>query len=272
MRNRKLIPPFLFTVAAAGSFAGLVLTSGLPAQQARAAQAAGPTEVVSSPPPVRVDMQHPSNPRQCAGHVALTFDDGPTELTPQLLATLRATDTRATMFNLGQAMERYPAQTRRQALDGHQLANHSHSHPDLVTLSSAQVAAELDRTQQLLAGHGGSTLFRPPNGSIDARVATVAAEQGLTVAMWTVDSKDFEQTTVQAVVERAGAADAGGVVLLHDGVDLTIRALPQIVDTYRARGLCTGVLAATGTPTAAAAAPDSPTHVTTVAAPAEVTR
>jgi peptidoglycan/xylan/chitin deacetylase (PgdA/CDA1 family) len=185
----------------------------------------------------------------CRGYVALTFDDGPTATTPQLLARLASLKARATFFNLGKAELRYPGAVRRESKLGMWFGNHSYDHPSLTQLASDRLAYQLAETRLIHHAITGrwQTFYRPPYGDTNEVVRAAAARRGMVEALWTVDTKDYESTADQ-IVARALRVKSGGVVLMHDGKAQTRAALPRFVAGLRRRGLCPGKLARSSTP------------------------
>lgn len=181
-------------------------------------------------------------PQECDGYVALTFDDGPTDLTGQLLDVLERAGVPATFFNRGDNMTLYPGHVEAQSAAGHQIANHTYSHPDLLQLTEAGVATQLRRANDAQTAILGEPawLFRPPYGHTDAAIRAAALEQGMVEVLWTTDSKDYLARTWQQVLERSTGMEDGDILLLHDGKPRTIEALPHIVNHYHDRGLCFG--------------------------------
>ncbi|MYY13791.1 polysaccharide deacetylase family protein [Streptomyces sp. SID4919] len=178
-----------------------------------------------------------------AGYVALTFDDGPTASTTAYLKALRdAGQVRATWFVTGGLAAASPEGTRRIAAAGHHIGNHSYTHPDLVSLDAATAYAELRDTSQVVRAQTGRapTLFRPPFGSTDARTRQDAARLGMTEVIWTADTVDWSGIPTETVVSNALTVRAGGIVLLHDGLQNTLAAIPGIVGGLAERGLCPG--------------------------------
>lgn len=182
---------------------------------------------------------------ECTGYVALTFDDGPTPLTGDLLAALSRERVPATFFNVGEQEQLFPGYVEQQAAQGHQFGNHSWDHTDLLTLRPAETADQLRRAKEQHAAITGDEpyLFRPPYGSTSAAVRAEAAKQDMAEVMWTADSKDFETPSAAQVAENSKGMRDGGVLLLHDGKPQTIEALPAIVAHYRGQGLCFGRIA-----------------------------
>ncbi|MER7575561.1 polysaccharide deacetylase family protein [Streptomyces sp. NPDC126514] len=204
---------------------------------------------VASTVTVHTANSAPAQAAACNGHVALTFDDGPSGSTPALLSALTQNGLRATMFNQGQYAAANPAQVRAQVNAGMWVANHSYTHPHLTQLSQAQIDSELSRTQQAIANAGGGTpvLFRPPYGETNATVKAVAAKYGLTEVIWDVDSQDWNGAGTDAIVAAAGRLTNGQVMLMHDWSANTLAAIPRIAQGLAARGLCAGMISpATG--------------------------
>lgn len=188
-----------------------------------------------------------ATPPTCAnGYVALTFDDGPNAATtPRLLAALRDSGVRATFFTVGRNIEANPHLQRLTQRAGMWIANHTWSHPDLTTLPADEVAAELRKTQliTLKVNHRWPTLFRPPYGATNADVAAAARRLGMSEVLWTVDSRDWAGVPSTEIRSRALALEPGGIILMHDGIENTIAAVPQVVADLADRGLCAGKIA-----------------------------
>ncbi|MFI8234766.1 polysaccharide deacetylase family protein [Streptomyces sp. NPDC085900] len=184
----------------------------------------------------------PARAASCNGYVGLTFDDGPSGNTPNLLNALKQNGLRATMFNEGQYAAANPAQVRAQVAAGMWVGNHSYTHPHLTTLSQAQIDSEISRTQQAISAAGGGTpqLFRPPYGETNSTVRAVEAKYGLTQIIWDVDSQDWNGASTDAIVAAAGRLTNGQVILMHDWPANTVAAIPRIAQGLAARGLCAG--------------------------------
>lgn len=181
-------------------------------------------------------------PATCSGHVALTFDDGPTELTSELLATLEHYDVPAAFFNVGTQEKTFPRLVELQIEAGHQVGNHTMTHPDLSTLSLQEAMAEVDAATavQQSFGRDDLTLFRPPFGGTTPEIREAVESRGMTEVLWTVDSKDYEAASVEQVVEASKGMTDGGILLLHEGKPMTVEAVPQIIEHYYDQGLCFG--------------------------------
>jgi peptidoglycan/xylan/chitin deacetylase (PgdA/CDA1 family) len=152
--------------------------------------------------------------------VALTFDDGPGEVTPALLDLLAEHSARATFFVLGQSVARREETVRRAVREAHELGNHTWSHAAVWRLSDGEVEGELRRTTELLreVAQVEPTWARPPYGRDWARFARIALELGLRTALWSVDPRDWSEPPAEAIVARVLAElRPGAVVDLHDG-------------------------------------------------------
>lgn len=184
--------------------------------------------------------------------IALTFDDGPDpQYTPQILDALQQAGVHATFFIIGANGERHPELLRRIVDEGHELGNHTFTHPNISVISHTQIELELSATQRLLASAVGrqSLLFRAPYAedsepeTIDqVRPIELASGLGyLTVGMQ-IDPDDWKRPGVDEIVRRiieAAERGEGNVVLLHDaGGDRsqTVQAIPKIVEVLRDRG------------------------------------
>lgn len=157
-----------------------------------------------------------------AARIALTFDDGPATWTEPILETLRAHGARATFFVIGSVAQQQPDLIRRIASDGHEVGNHTWSHPALArTCDDRRVREELERTNAALTAILGSppTRFRAPYYDVDERVERVAATLGLAHTRGDIRPPDWHPGAKAAliaamVVKQIGA---GCVVGLHDG-------------------------------------------------------
>ena len=177
--------------------------------------------------------------------VALTFDDAPVpQTTEAVLATLAEKQVRGTFFAIGAQMAAQPQLAQRIVAAGHQLANHSWSHPRFLLKSPAFIAREIDDTEAQIraAGHRGKAYFRPPYGKKLLGLPWALARRGITTVMWDVDADRFRAQGVEAMVaQTVTAARPGSIILLHpfcvDECAADRAALPLIIDGLRARGL-----------------------------------
>ncbi|MFI5037951.1 MAG: polysaccharide deacetylase family protein [Solirubrobacterales bacterium] len=174
--------------------------------------------------------------------IALTFDDGPGPYTPGVLSVLEQAHVRATFFAIGK-MERYFSEsTAREIRDGDVVGDHTESHPFLARLSPHEQREELFEQIARIELLGGPRpdLFRPPYGSFNATTLRQLQSLHLLMVLWSVDTGDYAQPGVPAIVQRVLAgAHPGAILLMHDGGgdrSQTIAALPVIIRELRARG------------------------------------
>ena len=174
--------------------------------------------------------------------VALTFHGaGDEALARRLLTLLHDHGAAATVLAVGTWLRRYPDAGRMVVDLGHELGNHTWSHPDLAALDEAGVRVEIERCRDLIAGTTGGpgAFFRPSqaqHATPIVRRAAVAAGYPA-VLSFDVDSRDFTDPGAAVVRRNAAAVTAGGVVSLHLGHPVTLNALPGVLDDLSARGL-----------------------------------
>lgn len=171
--------------------------------------------------------------------VALTFDDGPDEMTPQYLDLLDELDVPATFFLLGELADKRPDLVRDYIRRGHQVAGHGYDHKRFTRLSRSELIDQCRRTDRALGGQAtGRSWVRPPHGSLDARSLVALRASGYFVALWTIDSLDYSDSSPETIAERCTATVADGDVLLfHEGQEWTLEALPRVVSALKAAGL-----------------------------------
>jgi peptidoglycan/xylan/chitin deacetylase (PgdA/CDA1 family) len=166
--------------------------------------------------------------------VALTFDDGPSEATPQLLDLLARYKTPATFFQCGANVERLPEVARAVAAGGHEIGNHSYSHRLFCFHSARFMEQEMTRSQSAIEERAGvrPEWFRAPFGARWFGLGSVQNRLGLTGVMWSAIGYDWS-LGAEAVVERLTVGVSSGAILcLHDGRELLVK--PDIGATVEA--------------------------------------
>lgn len=174
-------------------------------------------------------------------YIALTFDDGPHGAkTTMLLDMLKQLHCPSTFFLVGSQARRYPSLVQRIAAEGHEIGNHTFSHYRLTRIPREEIADELNRTRDLLRAIVGapSKLFRPPGGEYNPDILKIVEKNGYTTVLWTNDPADYKLHRTAADVQRLVMRDItpGGIILLHDGVRATLKALPGMVQSLREKG------------------------------------
>ncbi|MGW1728684.1 polysaccharide deacetylase family protein [Streptomyces sp. NPDC002306] len=171
--------------------------------------------------------------------IALTFDGNPGEPTARLMDFLEQYRAPSTFFLEGARIREYPEVVRRIAGDGHEIGNHTWTHPRLTEISDEQIRDELARTGQAISRLTGSRpmLMRPPQGRTDDRVSKISREMGLAQVLWTVTAKDYQTADSMLIAKRIlDGADRDGIVLLHPLHKGTIPAMPVILKELSAQG------------------------------------
>lgn len=174
--------------------------------------------------------------------IALTFDDGPSPYTPQILAVLQREHVPATFFEIGRSVGLYPSFTKRLAAAGEVIGDHTETHPPLAALSATEQQNELLDAEHAIthAGAPGPHLFRPPYGSFNQTTLGLLQQDRLLMVLWTVDTSDYLRPGVAKIVYVAlSGARPGAIILMHDGGgdrSQTVAALPRIIQRLRQRG------------------------------------
>jgi len=227
--RRFLIVPAVF---GALCVAALILTGGrAPASSGHASA----TEPLPTGCVAKGSRLRDHGPRQ-KRTVALTFDGGPTKYyTPRVLRKLGRAGVPATFFIRGQFIHGHAGLLRQEIRAGHELANHSFSHPHFPS------SQELKKTNRLIRGATGfkPCLFRPPYGSVDSALVRRSWREGMLTITWDVDSWDslYEHVSASTVYSRVvGNVRPGSIILMHDGEGShqgTLKALDPILRYLR---------------------------------------
>lgn len=193
---------------------------------------------VTEPDPAPVPLPVLPAPTQ---RICLSFDDGPdVNTTRPILATLETYGIKGTFFLIGDRAARNPDLVKEIAAAGHVVGVHGYDHKVLSGLSATEVRKDLKKAQDTITGITGDTpwLYRPPAGFLDRTQVDEADKLGLTTLMWTnIGGADLGAGSALEVASRVtlGAKD-GGVILLHEGLQYTVEALPSIIESLARLG------------------------------------
>lgn len=178
--------------------------------------------------------------------IALTFDDGPSEGTSELLEYLDQQGVKATFFQCGLNVRRYPGIAGQVAAAGHQLGNHTYSHPFLPLKSPAFIDREFTTAQEIITAETGVTpmLLRAPYGLRWYGMGKVQQKLSLLGVHWTVIGNDWMWPAERIICRVLGAASPGGIICLHDAravkpksdITETLAAVRTIVPALKDRG------------------------------------
>jgi len=170
---------------------------------------------------------------------ALTFDDGPdAEYTARVLGILDSYGVKATFFVIGKSVNQYPELVRALVRSGHEIGNHSWSHPDMSRQGGAARLSQLTDTNEALATLGiQPQWFRPPFGHYNRALVDQARSQGMETILWSVDTKDWTLPGAHTITQRAlRQVCPGAVILMHSTNGQTVEALPAIIEGLAGRG------------------------------------
>jgi peptidoglycan-N-acetylglucosamine deacetylase len=172
--------------------------------------------------------------------VAFSFDASwGAERTEQILDTLREHEIKTTFFLTGFWVEDYPEFVKLIAEEGHELGNHTLTHPHLNSLTAEQIREELTAVEAMIKKISGqkTTLFRPPFGEYGNQVIEVADELGYKTIQWSIDSLDWQNLSKEEIVQRvSNRAHKGAIVLFHNNGLHTADALPELIAYYKKQG------------------------------------
>ena len=174
-------------------------------------------------------------------YIAMTFDDGPSSAnTPRLLEILKQRNIKATFFLIGQNAASNPDLVRRILADGHEVGNHSWTHPQLSKLSDDRVTTEINKTQDAIKEASGftPTILRPPYGAITVRQREwIESQFGLSIILWSVDPFDWKRPGASVITQRIlSQVRPGAIILSHDIHKQTVDAMPATLDGLIAKG------------------------------------
>lgn len=219
-----------------GLGAGVVPNPGIPAPQPE------PSAVAVPAPPEPKPRKSIYNSCHVEGtYVAMTFDDGPhPKHTPRLLDILKERGLKATFYVIGQNVVQFPEIMQRMVAEGHEIGNHSYTHPSLTKISAAKLGEEISKSNEAILQACGvkPTTIRPPYGATNATVnKRLNDEFGLAVILWSVDPLDWKIRKASHVSNHIlQNTKAGSIILAHDIHPSTIEAMPAALDGLLAKG------------------------------------
>jgi peptidoglycan/xylan/chitin deacetylase (PgdA/CDA1 family) len=180
--------------------------------------------------------------------LALTYDDGPNDVhTPRLLEVLAKHQVKATFFMIGRHVRQAPDIARVVAAAGHEIGNHTFSHPNLIFASADRTRREIEECrkalQEIVGDH--SRLFRPPFGGRKPESLRIARAAGLKAVMWNVTGWDWKAPAAEEIERKVIRQIRGGnIILLHDGGHVsmgadrsqTVIATDRLIEKYKSEG------------------------------------
>jgi peptidoglycan/xylan/chitin deacetylase (PgdA/CDA1 family) len=173
--------------------------------------------------------------------IALTFDDGPTSgVTDRILDAFKQRGLQATFFMIGERIVAAPELARRVVAEGHEVGNHTFTHPKLTELPPDRVEEEIQKTQDIIAKTLGlqPAWFRPPYLAFRQDMASFAHNRGMRVVEANVDPSDWSEPGEEKIIEVITRdAKPGAIVLCHDMHAQTANAIAMVLDRLMAAGL-----------------------------------
>ena len=200
--------------------------------QASAEEQAGPEENKPEQP-----AQTPSS--GSGPMIALTFDDGPSAHTDRLLDLFSTYDGKGTFFVVGNSIQGREATLQRMAAAGHELGGHSWNHRQLTKLDVAELKDQIMNTRAKIYEVTGvdTTILRPPYGSYNDQVKATAAELGIVLVNWSVDTLDWKNKNADAVYKAIMSQTRdGSIILCHDLHKTTVDAMERVIPELIAQG------------------------------------
>lgn len=172
--------------------------------------------------------------------ISITFDCAwGGEDIPKLIEILKRYNIKATFFVVGDWADKYPENIKLLHNNGHDVANHSDKHLDMTALSESQIKEDMEKASSKITVLTGvrNNLFRAPYGSYNNRLIQTAKSLGYYTIQWDVDSLDWKDLGVSAIVERVTSkVKNGSIVLFHNDTKYTLEALPEVIENLKVKG------------------------------------
>lgn len=172
--------------------------------------------------------------------IALTFDDGPHKwYTPRILEILKKLEAKATFFLVGKLCIRHPDLVRQISIQGHSIGNHTFNHWNMTRLDFNRALFEWKACSEAIENATGkkSIFCRPAGGKVNENVIKSAVKAGMVIIKWNINSLDCSgKNSVQIRHIILSRLKPGSIILLHDGFESTIEALPDLIGIIRKKG------------------------------------
>jgi len=178
--------------------------------------------------------------------IYLTFDDGPSLFTSQILDILKEYSIKATFFVCGKNVERYPKIAKRIVNEGHAIGNHSYYHSKIRS-STPLLLKDIKKTSEIILKITGvrSKIFRPPWGIVTPWLKRYLLNNGLKLILWNIEAHDWKKPAAKIISQRIlSKVKSHSIILLHDGDGIkknsnrfqTVLALPLIIKELKDKG------------------------------------
>lgn len=171
--------------------------------------------------------------------VAITFDDGPHFLTGKYIDILQTYDIMATFFLIGIQVEKYPNEAKKIIDEGYEIGSHSYNHKQLSKMSADSIENDFQKSLATIISIAKTDIrfFRPPFGDFNDTVIQTAKNHNLVTILWCVDPRDWQKDNPEQIAQHViENAENGAIILLHEGRESTLKALPQIIEGLWEKG------------------------------------
>ncbi|WP_044746882.1 polysaccharide deacetylase family protein [Bacillus alveayuensis] len=164
------------------------------------------------------------------------------EYIPEMLDVLKKHHVKATFFLEGRWVKENPDLAKMIAEAGHEIGNHSYSHPDMAKLPSTRIYEQIVKTNEVIAATLGMkpTLFAPPSGSLRKEVVDIAAKLNMKTIMWSVDTIDWQRPEPHVLVERVMSKIHNGAMVLMHPTSSTSKSLETLILAIKQKNLSIG--------------------------------
>jgi peptidoglycan/xylan/chitin deacetylase (PgdA/CDA1 family) len=169
----------------------------------------------------------------------LTFDDGPTSHTPEILELLSRHEAAATFFVLGKRIAEHEDILLAMHAAGHSVGNHSYSHESARTLDYPTLECDMDRCTEAIQNTLPTwhpTLCRPPYGHLSVEFLRYAIRRHMRIVMWTKNAADERASSADVIEARLEVVQEGDIILFHDEFPVTCEALDELIPRWKESG------------------------------------
>ncbi|NWQ44199.1 polysaccharide deacetylase family protein [Bacillus sp. EB106-08-02-XG196] len=166
------------------------------------------------------------------------------EYLPEMLASLKKHQVKASFFLEGRWVKNNPELAKMIVSAGHEVGNHSYTHPDMKRISAAQTREQLVKTNEVIEASTGkkSIWFAPPSGSYRDETVTIAAELKMKTVMWTVDTIDWQKPSPDQLINRVTSKISNGSMVLMHPTESTAKSLDTLITLIEEKGLKIGTV------------------------------
>lgn len=192
-----------------------------------------------SPSQIKIAGKVASSGNKKKNKIALTFDDGPTKLTPKILKILSQEGVPATFFMLGWRARANPEMVKKVSQAGNEIGAHTFNHRELSKLKPSQQKKEIALTIKFLQKYSQQPVLwiRPPFGKYNSSTLKICRKMKRGIALWSVDSLDYQRKGVKQIIKNTvHQTKNGSVILMHETTTQTVAALPKIIRALKKRG------------------------------------